>query len=332
MSQGLARAWYEGRAWLYLLVPLAGVYILLSALRRGLYRSGLWRVQRFPVPVIVIGNIAVGGTGKTPLTEILIRELRARGLRPGVVSRGYGGRAAAYPLRVSAGTLPAEAGDEPVMLQRRTGVPLVVDPRRARAVAALLAGGDCDVVLCDDGLQHYALARDIEIAVVDGARGFGNGWRLPAGPLREAVSRLRRVDHVVVNGEGQPWPGAVTMRLVLQEWRPLHGEEGEVPAPGSRIHAVAGIGNPERFFQALRMQGYDVVGHAFPDHHDYVAADLDFGDLLPVVMTEKDAVKCQALALRQAWCAPVRAELPATFFDRLYAQLAALARTHAHAG
>lgn len=332
MSQGLARAWYEGRAWLYLLAPLAGLYILLSALRRGLYRSGLLRVHRFPVPVVVIGNIAVGGTGKTPLTEILIRELRARGLRPGVVSRGYGGRAAAFPLRLSATTLPAEAGDEPVMLHRRTGVPLVVDPQRARAVSALLASGDCDVVLCDDGLQHYALARDIEIAVVDGARAFGNGWRLPVGPLREAVSRLRRVDHVVVNGEGQPWPGAVTMRLVPEEWRALGGEVGDVPGSGSRVHAVAGIGNPERFFQALRAQGYEVLGHAFPDHHDYVAADLDFGDDLPVVMTEKDAVKCQALALRQAWYVPVRAELPAAFFDSLYGQLAALARTHAHAG
>lgn len=332
MSQGLARAWYEGRAWLYLLAPLAGLYIMLSALRRGLYRSGLLRTHRFTVPVVVIGNIAVGGTGKTPLTEILIRELRARGLRPGVVSRGYGGRAAAYPLRLSATTLPAEAGDEPVMLHRRTGVPLVVDPRRARAVASLLASGDCDVVLCDDGLQHYALARDIEIAVVDGARAFGNGWRLPVGPLREAVSRLRRVDHVVVNGEGQPWPGAVTMRLVLEEWRALAGEGGAAPTPGSRVHAVAGIGNPERFFQALRAQGYEVVGHAFPDHHDYVAADLDFGDALPVVMTEKDAVKCQSLALRQTWYVPVRAELPAAFFDSLFGQLAALARTHSHAG
>lgn len=332
MSQGLARAWYEGRAWLYLLAPLAGLYIMLSALRRGLYRSGLLRTHRFTVPVVVIGNIAVGGTGKTPLTEILIRELRARGLRPGVVSRGYGGRAAAYPLRLSATTLPAEAGDEPVMLHRRTGVPLVVDPRRARAVASLLASGDCDVVLCDDGLQHYALARDIEIAVVDGARAFGNGWRLPVGPLREAVSRLRRVDHVVVNGEGQPWPGAVAMRLVLEEWRALGGEGGDAPGPGSRVHAVAGIGNPERFFQALRAQGYEVVGHAFPDHHDYVAADLDFGDALPVVMTEKDAVKCQSLALRQTWYVPVRAELPAAFFDSLFGQLAALARTHSHAG
>lgn len=332
MSQGLARAWYEGRAWLWLLAPLALLYALVSALRRALYRAGVLRVHRFPVPVVVIGNIAVGGTGKTPLTEALIRLLRERGLRPGVVSRGYGGHAGAYPLRVDARTEATEAGDEPVMLHRRTGVPVVVDPVRVRAVRALLAGGDCDVVLCDDGLQHYALARDLEIAVVDGRRGIGNGWRLPAGPLREPVSRLRTVDHVVVNGEAGDWPGAVPMRLLPEAWVPLGQEGAAAPAPGSRLHAVAGIGHPERFFETLRAQGFDVVGHAFPDHHDYAAAELAFGDDLPVVMTEKDAVKCQALPLRHAWYVPVRADLPAAFLDRLYGQIAALARTHRHAG
>jgi tetraacyldisaccharide 4'-kinase len=332
VSLGIARAWYEDRAWLRLLAPLAALYALLSWVRRGLYRAGMLRVHRFPAPVVIIGNIAVGGTGKTPLTEALIRALRERGLRPGVVSRGYGGHAITYPLHLDRHTSTTDAGDEPVMLHRRTGVPVVVDPVRVRAVRALLATGECDVVLCDDGLQHYALARDIEVAVIDGRRGVGNGWRLPAGPLREPVSRLRRVDHVVVNGEAGDWPGAVPMRLLPEPWVAVDGEGGPAPAPGSRIHAVAGIGHPERFFEALRAQGFDVVGHAFPDHHDYLAADLDFGDDLPVVMTEKDAVKCQTLPLRRAWFVPVRADLPAAFLDQLCGQIAALARTHRHAG
>lgn len=332
MSAGLARAWHEGRAWLWLLAPLAALYVLVAAVRRALYRAGLLKSASFPVPVVVIGNISVGGTGKTPLAEALIAALRERGFRPGVVSRGYGGRSTRYPLLLDAGVTAAEGGDEPVMLFRRSGVPVVVDPVRRRAVAHLLEHGGCDVVLCDDGLQHYALARDIEIAVVDGARGFGNGLPLPAGPLREPVRRLAAVDYVVVNGEGEPWPGAQRMTLRLQDWVAM-GQGGEAPpAPGSRVHAVAGIGNPERFFQALREQGYEVVGHAFPDHHAYVAADLDFGDDLPVVMTEKDMVKCQLLPAGRWWYVPVRAELPAAFVDSLTGRIAALARTKTHAG
>lgn len=327
MSNALVRAWYGGGAWPLLLAPLSLLYGIVTGLRRGLYRAGLLPSTRFPVPVVVVGNITAGGTGKTPLIEVLVRELRARGWRPGIVSRGYGGRAANYPLVLSAATPAAEGGDEPVLLHRRTGAPVVVDPVRARAVVRLLAQGDCDVVLCDDGLQHYALARDIEIAVVDGARGLGNGWLLPAGPLREGAGRLAQVDFVVVNGEGGDWPRATRMQLRPEDWRALGGEGGAPPAPGSRVHAVAGIGNPGRFFAALRAAGYDVVEHAFPDHHAYIAADLDFGDALPVVMTEKDMVKCQSLPARQWWYLPVRAELPAAFFDRLNGRLAALART-----
>lgn len=330
MSQALARAWYDGRAWPLLLAPLSLLYGLLAALRRLLYRLGLLRTQRLPAPVVVIGNISVGGTGKTPLTEALVAALRARGLRPGVVSRGYGGRAPRYPLRLGAETGPDVAGDEPAMLFRRTGVPLVVDPRRARGAAHLLASGDCDVVLCDDGLQHLALARDIEIAVVDGARGFGNGCLLPAGPLREPVRRLRKVDYVVVNGDGEPWPGAIRMSLVPQSWQPLGDTTAVPPEAGSRLHAVAGIGNPGRFFDMLRAQGFEVVEHAFPDHHAYTAADLDFGDDLPVVMTEKDGVKCRALASARGWIVPVRADLPAPFVDSLTGRIAAL-RKNAHA-
>jgi tetraacyldisaccharide 4'-kinase len=325
VKSALARAWYRGHPALLLLAPLSLLYALLSGLRRRLYRWGWLPVARFDVPVIVIGNVAVGGTGKTPLTLALIERLRTRGFRPGVVSRGYGGQAE-WPLRVTADTSPAEAGDEPVMLVRRTGVPLVVDPLRSRAVQYLLQQQACDVVLCDDGLQHYALARDIEIAVIDGSRGFGNGWLLPAGPLREPVHRLRSVDYVVRNGAGDAWPEATSMHLQPGGLQAVAGGE-DAPLPGARIHAVAGIGNPERFFTQLRAQGYDVLPHAFPDHYDYASADLAFGDGLPVVMTEKDMVKCRAFAAANWWYMPVRAELPEAFFDELLHKLELLRKT-----
>lgn len=330
MKGAVARAWYDGHPALLLLAPFSLLYALVSGVRRLLYRMGLLSVSRFPVPVIVIGNIAVGGTGKTPLVLALIERLRCQGFRPGVVSRGYGGHTA-YPLRVTAETLPAEGGDEPVMLVRRSGVPLVVDPQRSRALRHLLQQEQCDVVLCDDGLQHYALARDIEIAVVDGGRGFGNGWLLPAGPLRESRRRLHDVDHVVVNGGGNVWPDATPMHLVAAAMQPASGQAGQMPQPGSRIHALAGIGNPERFFAQLRTQGFDVIPHPFPDHHDFVAGDLDFGDDLPVVMTEKDMVKCGALAPVNCWYVPVSAELPDAFYDDLFRKLELL-RTTKNAG
>lgn len=332
MSAALVRAWYRGHPALLVLLPLAWLYGAIGGLRRLLYRSGWLKARRFPVPVVVIGNVTAGGTGKTPLTLALIEQLRAAGFRPGVVSRGYGGQAD-YPLRLGAGTTPAEAGDEPVMLFRRAQVPLVVDPRRSRAVQCLLESGECDVVLCDDGLQHYALARDLEIAVVDGARGLGNGRLLPAGPLREPKTRLYQVDQVVVNGAGFQWPGAAVMQLQSGSWQPVAGGGGlSPPAPGSRVHAVAGIGNPERFFAMLRQQGFEVVAHAFPDHHDFSAGELDFADSLPVVMTEKDMVKCRPLARPGWWYVPVQAELPAAFFEVVIARLRAWQRTTTHAG
>lgn len=333
MKQALARAWQQGHPALALLAPLSGLYALIAGLRRWLYRIGLLRVQHFPVPVVVVDNISVGGTGKTPLTLALVERLRAQGFRPGVVSRGYGGHAEKYPLRLRESTTAAQVGDEPLLLFRRTGVPVVVDPLRTRAVQHLLQENACDVVLCDDGLQHYALGRDIEIAVVDGARGFGNGRRLPAGPLREPVARLRDVDYVVVNGAGEVlWPGAWHMQLQAQAWQPLKQAGGEPPRPPARVHAVAGIGHPERFFSQLQAQGFEVVPQAFPDHHVYGAEDLAFHDSLPVVMTEKDMVKCQALPLQNAWYVPVRAELPESFYEALFKQLSQVIRTKKDAG
>lgn len=323
MRLKLTRAWYEGQAQLWMLWPLMALFALISRLRRGLYRFGLLPAQRFPLPVVVVGNITVGGTGKTPLTLALIERLRAEGFSPGVVSRGYGGHGD-YPLIVNDSVIAEQCGDEPLTLFRRSGVPLVVDPRRSRAVTHLLANFHCDVVLCDDGLQHYALARDIEIAVIDGVRGFGNGRLLPMGPLREPVSRLREVQHVVVNGEGLSWEGAQRMQLRPGPWQNLRQEAQALPAPGSRLHAVAGIGNPQRFFEQLRQAGFDVIEHAFPDHHVYSTRELSFGDELPVVMTEKDAVKCMGLAEPGWWYVPVRAELPESFYEALLQQLRAV--------
>ncbi len=287
---------------------------------------------RLSVPVVVVGNISVGGTGKTPFVIWLVGQLRRWGWRPGIVSRGYGGKAPAYPYTVTPQTDAAVCGDEPLLLARRLGVPLLVDPDRRRAAQALIEQHGVDIVVTDDGLQHYRLARDFEICVVDGKRGLGNGWLLPAGPLREPPSRLENVGLVVVNGEGwNPPPAsapALRMRLALGEAWPLAGG----PAMplfrwyGKTVHAVAGIGHPQRFFDALAEEGIDVVAHPFPDHHRFRVEDLDFGDELPVLMTEKDAVKCLAFAPATCWAVPADARIDADAAEAVRKSLDALRR------
>lgn len=326
MRQWLTTAWHRGHPALWLLWPLSFLYLGITGLRRHAYRHDWLSSQRFPVPVVVVGNITVGGTGKTPIILALIKRLQQEGFRPGVVSRGYGG-SAVYPLQVSERVSTAETGDEPMTIFRRSGVPVVVDPQRSRATGFLLQNTDCDIVLSDDGLQHYALARDIEIAVIDGARGLGNGQLLPAGPLREAPSRLAGVDYVITNGEGYSVPGAFIMQLLPQPWRNVRDARCALLGAGSRIHAVAGIGNPERFFTQLRRQGFEVIPHSFPDHHAYVAADFAFADGSPVVMTEKDAVKCTDLAADNWWFVPVTADLPETFYVSFLQKLKQLQAT-----
>lgn len=329
MSQRLVRAWYEGHPLLWLLWPLGVLYGVVSCIRRVFYRAGLLTSKRFPVPVVVVGNITAGGTGKTPLALALIDYLRLQGYRPGVVSRGYGGKTV-YPCLLDARSTAAMVGDEPLAIFRRTSVPVVVDPVRVRAVDFLLQHTDCNIVLCDDGLQHYALHRDVEIVVVDGARGLGNRLMLPAGPLREPSSRLRSVDFVVVNGDGFQEAGSFPMRLQPQTWQPLCPDEAAVPpGRGSRIHAVAGIGNPQRFFSQLQSMGFDVVPHAFADHHAYTPQDFQFSESLPVVMTEKDAVKCSGFAAANWRYVPVQAELPQEFLDNLLQRLHLLEKKHA---
>ena len=315
-------AWWYGDA-----VPplyaraLAALYGTAVALRRWLFRKGLLRSHRVDVPVIVIGNVSVGGTGKTPLTIALVERLRAQGWNPGVASRGYGRRDEGRASWVDSRTTPADGGDEPVLIARRTGVRVRVDRDRVAAARELVASG-CDLIVCDDGLQHYRLRRDVEVEVVDGQRRYGNGRLLPAGPLREPAQRGAGCDFRVVNG-GDAGFGEWAMHLRSGNAAPLLGGRGRSLASfgGHRVHAVAGIGNPRRFFEMLRGQGIGVVPHAFDDHHRYTATDLSFGSELPVLMTEKDAVKCAAFANEWHYSVPVAAELPEAFWIALLEKL-----------
>jgi tetraacyldisaccharide 4'-kinase len=318
----LQSVWYGGRApslWLRALSLLFGA---LGGLRRRLYTAGLLPRLRLPVPVVVVGNISVGGTGKTPLTIALVEALRERGFRPGVVSRGHGG-SVREPRLLDAQMTPQLAGDEACLILRATKAPVAVGRDRVAAARRLLDGNRVDVIVADDGLQHYRLGRDVEIGVIDGQRRFGNGRLLPAGPLREPAARLACVDFRVCNG-GTAQPGEVAMRLRGDTAVALSDSTRQRPLAnfaGQRVHAVAGIGNPERFFAHLGASGLDVVRHPFPDHHAFVAADLDFGDDASVLMTEKDAVKCTDFAQARWWSVPVRAELPDAFFGAVAEKL-----------
>lgn len=318
----LQEIWYGRRTPSLVLRALSVLFASISGLRRRLYATGLLPRVRLPVPVIVVGNITTGGTGKTPLTIALVEALRECGFKPGVVSRGYGG-SAREPVLLDANTLPELAGDEACLIHRATSAPVAVGRNRGAAARLLLGKGDVDVIVADDGLQHYRLHRDVEICVIDGERRFGNGCLLPAGPLREPLTRLASVDFRVCNG-GQPQAGEVPMRLVGDAAASLSDPAHKRPLrdfAGRRVHAVAGIGNPQRFFAQLRAAGIDIVEHAFADHHAFTVADLVFGDDALVLMTEKDAVKCAAFAQPHWWSVPVRVELPASYFDALAAKL-----------
>ena len=301
------RIWYDRASPPWWLLPLSSVYGAAVESRRYLYSKGLRRSIRVPVPVIVVGNLSVGGTGKTPLVCWLVSHLAERGFKPGVVTRGYGGASGDARI-IDASADPGAAGDEPVLLVRRTGVPVAVGRDRP-AAAQLLVNAGCDVVVSDDGLQHYALARDCEIVVIDGERRFGNGSLLPAGPLREPKGRLAAADAVVLNGGRTPLDGAFSMRLEAAGASSVAG--GALKAldefAGLTVHAVAGIGNPQRFFDMLRAHGILVVAHPLPDHARLRAADISFGDQYPVLMTEKDAVKCLGVAGPHHWYVPVTA-------------------------
>jgi tetraacyldisaccharide 4'-kinase len=297
-----------------LLAPLSLVFGAAVGVRRLTYRAGWRRTERLPVPVVVIGNLVAGGTGKTPLVLWLAAALRARGFRPAIVSRGYGG-ANDQPREVAIGGDAARYGDEPLLLAERSGVPVWIGRDRVSAArAAVTAHPDRDLVICDDGLQHYALARDFEIAVED-ERGYGNGLLLPAGPLREPPSR--QVDATVVNG-APARSGAFAMRLEPVGFRGVRDPHRTAAADalrGQRLHAVAGIGNPARFFATLASLGLAFTPHAFPDHHAFAPGDLDFPDCDAVLMTEKDAVKCRAFPRDDLYALRVEARVDERLAD-----------------
>jgi tetraacyldisaccharide 4'-kinase len=315
----LQNHWHRVTPLHLILFPLSLVFRLLVALRRDMYRNGMLASEQLLLPVIVIGNITVGGTGKTPLTLALARQLVERGWHPLIVSRGHGG-SAKRPRQVSATDDARQVGDEPLLMARRNICPVWIGRDRAKAArTALQAHPQCNIVLCDDGLQHYRLQRDAEIAVIDGERRFGNGRMLPAGPLREPESRLLEVDAVVVNG-GDAAAGQYQMRLSGELFYNLLAPGNNVGAEhfhNKKNHAVAGIGDPQRYFRHLETLGIPFTPHPFPDHHPYRATDLSFIDCDAILLTEKDAVKCAAFADQRYWVLRVDAQIDPALIEHI---------------
>ncbi|TAN71489.1 MAG: tetraacyldisaccharide 4'-kinase [Methylobacter sp.] len=318
LSRWLLDIWYKDPFIGVFLMPLGFLFSDFVKFRKFLYRIGLLKQHTLPVPVIVIGNITVGGTGKTPLLIWLAKLLKSEGFKPGIISRGYKGQAEAWPQWVDADSTAEQVGDEAVLIAKQTGCPMAVSPLRADAAKLVLEKSDCNVILSDDGLQHYALNRDIEIAVIDGERRFGNSYCLPAGPLREPIERLQSVDFIVVNGEksednefSMQLSGNIAINMLSGEEKPLQ----ELTA--SNCHALAGIGNPERFFKLLESVGLSCKTHSFPDHYKFQSSDISFPNADLVLMTEKDAVKCITFAGNQHWYVPVTAVPETGFADKL---------------
>lgn len=309
--------WYQPlKWWAWALYPFSLLLSIISKVRRYFLQKSALKSNKIDLPVIIVGNISVGGNGKTPfviwLCELLIKE----GYKPGIISRGYGGKSDTYPLLINSETLGSSAGDEPVMLFKRLAIPIVVDPKRVNAANYINEHCDVDIIVTDDGLQHYALPRDIEIAVVDGKRRFGNQKLMPMGPLREPLSRLKEVDFIINNGE--TFTNEVTMLLQPQACKPVDSREARLPKL-SKVNACAAIGYPQRFFDTLEAQNYQLVKQvSFADHHAFNKTDFaQFDNNLPLLMTEKDAVKCLSFALPNWWYLPIEAKLPETFQHQL---------------
>ena len=351
LEQRITKAWQQDSLWLKLLLPLSWLFRGISGLRRR-YLQSRYQGQSFDSPVVIVGNISVGGSGKTPLIVALVSALKQRGFKPGVVSRGYGGKALSYPLAVNAQTPVAESGDEPLLIAQLADCPVVVDADRNAAVAYLLSHNDCDLVLSDDGLQHYRLHRDIEIVVVDGQRGFGNGRWLPAGPLREGPMRLQQADFIVVNGDRGVSRNASWEQMQITPRRMTQLNSGIsqpidqwlTEQPVKTVHAVAAIGNPQRFVDTLTSLGLEAELHSHDDHKALGLGDLCFGDDLAVIVTAKDAVKLLGSGpthnpshnpshnqshgndsiADNIWVLEIEAQIENDFIDRLAAQLRSL--------
>lgn len=316
----LDRVWYGKHPLSLALVPVSAALGGAAWLRRRAYQRGWLASRQSSVPVVVVGNISVGGTGKTPFIIWLGNLLSQQGIRIGVVSRGYKAQALAEDeaLALNADSLPEQVGDEPYMIFQHLGCPMAISAERMQAADLLTQSHELDLILSDDGMQHYAMDRALEIALVDGTRGLGNQRLLPAGPLREPASRLQQVDFVVANT--QAFGDAPVMRLQASRVLSVANDQTQcqlIDLQGQTVHAVAGIGNPQRFFDTLRDAGLEVIPHAFPDHHSFTDQDLQFDDDNPVLMTEKDAVKCRKLGGDKLWYVPVEAQLPHAFSDQL---------------
>lgn len=333
----LLKLWYQKHLnpVLWILVPFSLIMVCIVKLRRFAYLKGWLTQTKFDVPIIVVGNLTVGGTGKTPLVIHIAKLLKQHGFKTGIVSRGYKGDVklrSESNIFVNANSDPAIVGDEPVLLAKRLFCPIVVDKDRVKAVQTLLSTNSMDVIISDDGLQHYRMGRSIEIVVVDGKRRFGNGWCLPAGPLREPLSRLESVNYIMCNGpENFDVDSEYDMEL-----RPRMLYNGHSPSEqrtlasfqGSTIHAVAGIGNPDRFFALLKNYGLQVIPHPFPDHYMFKPSDLEFSDSedYPIVMTEKDAVKCGSFMKGNTWVLAVDAVVNPLFDAKLLSIVQELCR------
>lgn len=319
--QSLDHYWYDKNLVAYLLWPISLLFRLLVWSRLKAYQLGLFKSFKVSKPVVIIGNIAVGGTGKTPLILELCRLLTSYGLKVGVISRGYGGTGP-WPHQLSEGAEAQVSGDEPVQLYQRTKLPVVVGPDRVKDAALLCEQNEIDIILADDGLQHYRLQRDLELVVVDQQRQFGNGFCLPAGPLREPVSRLSKQSWCIYNGGKQKYSFAIQPSYVKQ----LDSNRTEKLAYFAQktVHAVAGIGNPQRFFSMLKEHGINVIEHAFPDHYQFNESDLNFDDDLPVLMTEKDSVKCKSLVNNNLWYVAIDIQLSNQFLNDFKKQVVQL--------
>lgn len=309
-TKSLEHCWYNNNLLTLMLRPLNWLYCAAIVIRRLAYRMGLRKRYRLSVPVIVVGNLTVGGTGKTPVVVHIAQLLKRSGYTPGIISRGYGGKAQTWPQQVRPDADPVMVGDEAILISRRSGCPMAVGPNRGLTGELLQKHSGCDIIISDDGLQHYALERDVEIVVIDGMRRFGNGLCLPAGPLREPVAKKEKVDFVITNGSAIGHEYA--MRYQGETLVNLNDSDKTCPLSdlaGQSVHVLAGIGNPHRFFGHLRRKGLQVIEHPFSDHYFFTADELLFDDNKPVLMTEKDAVKCQRFAGENMWYLPIEIEM-----------------------
>jgi len=310
--------WYSKNTLTQILRPLSLIFCGIVAIRKSLYSLKILKQTKLDVPVIVVGNITVGGTGKTPLVIWIAKYLRENGFTPGIVSRGYMGKAKSWPQQVRPDSDPVIVGDEAILIARQAQCPMAVGPDRVEVAKTLLKYSQCDIIISDDGLQHYALQRTIEVIVIDGVRRFGNGFCLPAGPLREAVNRMDKADFIVTNGIA--YQGEFAMRYTGKELVNLLEPDSTLMLSefkDKKVHAISAIGNPQRFFDFLRSQGLELIEHSFPDHYMYVQNDITFDDELAVLMTEKDAVKCQRYDIKNCWYLPINVEMKKEFGLRL---------------